>query len=75
MSTPCIIIREREDGRFEGISCHYDGYLAAAGKTMVTCYNSPRAAQALIELGNIRSLKPDIDSITRYDEPPVVGYR
>lgn len=45
MSTRSAIIRKTEDGSYEGIYCHFDGYLAGVGKTLQEHY-----LQAVINL-------------------------
>lgn len=46
----------RSNGVITYIYCHYDGYEEHTGRILKEFYNSPEAAKALIELGDISCL-------------------
>jgi hypothetical protein len=56
MSTNSDIIVQRADGRFEHISCHFDGYLDGVGKTLMIHYTDQAKCNQLVALGAISSL-------------------
>lgn len=56
MSTHSAIIRRTEDGKYEGIYCHYDGYEDGVGQVLLDHYQDPNKVAALIALGDISSL-------------------
>lgn len=56
MSTPCTIGYKNTDNSYDVIYCHWDGYPSYQTKMLLTYYNSPELARALIDLGDISSL-------------------
>jgi hypothetical protein len=64
MSTRSAIIAKIND-RYQGIYCHFDGYIAGVGKTLQKYYNTAEKVQELIALGDISSLDKKLKMITR----------
>ena len=60
MSTRSWIGRLKEDGEVEAIYCYFDGYVDSVGKGLLGNYQSDAKVEALIELGAISSLGPEI---------------
>jgi len=60
MSTRCAIIRRREDGRYEGVYCHSDGYPAWTGAILQVHYTDPDKVAELLALGNLSILGPRV---------------
>jgi hypothetical protein len=56
MATRCNIGMVNADGSFTGIYCHYDGYPAGVGKTLLNHYNNFIIVADLMELGNLSVL-------------------
>jgi len=53
MSTRSSITLKREDLKFQGVYCHFDGYLDGVGKTLVQFFNKYDDVQELINLGDL----------------------
>jgi hypothetical protein len=60
MATRSAIIREREDGLFEGVYCHNDGYLEHNGSILREYYRDPEKVRHLIGLGDMSVLAPQV---------------
>lgn len=58
MSTQAMIGVKQQDGSYNSIYLHWDGYPSAAGKTLLEHYGTHERAQQLIELGNLSELAP-----------------
>ena len=58
MGTHSAILRKREDGRYEGIYCHFDGYLSYNGRILKEYYSDPEKVKGLIALGDLSGLYP-----------------
>jgi len=56
MSTNSRIGIENEDGSIRSVYCHWDGYIAAVGYTLLLNYSDRKVLGDLIDLGNISSL-------------------
>ncbi|MDE2096217.1 MAG: hypothetical protein KGL39_03160 [Patescibacteria group bacterium] len=67
MGTRSDIIVHRADGKWARIYCHWDGYIAHNGKILFDHYNSQERADALVALGNISSLAPEIGEKHDFD--------
>ncbi|KYM58532.1 hypothetical protein A2U09_07700 [Fusobacterium necrophorum subsp. funduliforme] len=67
MSTKCLILKF-ERGKFQGITCQYDGYLENVGMKLLNGFNSNKKLNELIELGNISSLGNGIEDTVSYGE-------
>ena len=61
MATRSRIGIEREGGRVESIYCHYDGYPAGVGETLLNHYQNPEKVEKLIALGAISSLGEEVE--------------
>ncbi len=55
MSTRSAIIT-KIDGRYHGIYCHSDGYLAGVGRTLLEHYSDPAKVAELLALGDLSTL-------------------
>ena len=60
MATRSRIAIEKEDGSVESIYCHWDGYPSHNGQVLLDFYSNREKAQALIDLGDISSLAPNL---------------
>jgi hypothetical protein len=60
MATRSAIIREREDGLFEGVYCHNNGYLEHNGSILREHYRDPEKVRHLIGLGDMSVLAPQV---------------
>lgn len=56
MSTRAKIAIRRKDGSFQGIYCHFDGYLNYAGEILEKFYDTTEKVEKLISLGNLAKL-------------------
>lgn len=56
MSTRSLIIRKNEEGKYESIYCHWDGYPECNGVILYNHYNNPERVNKLISLGDLSSL-------------------
>ena len=56
MSTNSRIGIENEDGSIRSVYCHWDGYIAGVGYTLLLNYSDRKVLGDLIDLGNISSL-------------------
>lgn len=57
MGTRSTIWIQNADGTFEGIYCHWDGYIDGVGATLAHHYTSEAKVRLLISLGAISSLE------------------
>ena len=62
MATRSRIAIEKEDGTVESIYCHWDGYPENNGKILVENYTDREKVQALIDLGDISNLAPNVEA-------------
>lgn len=60
MGTQATIARHNEDGTFDTIYLHYDGYTEHAFNILRQHYNTQELVDALIELGDLSSLNERI---------------
>jgi hypothetical protein len=60
MATRSAIIREREDGLFEGVYCHNDGYLEHNGKILAKHYQDADKIKDLISHGDMSVLAEEV---------------
>jgi hypothetical protein len=68
MSSPAFIGVEDKDGFVTYINLHTDGSLQWAGKTLVNHYNSQEKAEALVALGNLSLLRPELGERHSFDD-------
>jgi hypothetical protein len=66
MSTRSTIALEYADGTVDQIYCHWDGYLDYNGEILLESYKDPFVVQRMLELGDMSSLKEDLDDCTFY---------
>lgn len=59
MATRSEIYLEKEDGTFDYVYCHWDGYPEWNGRILLKHYNDVEKVKALISLGSISSLGVD----------------
>lgn len=69
MATRSLIGVENADGTVTSIYCHSDGYLRGVGKTLTTHYTDPAKIAALIALGDLSSLGPEIGQKHDFNNP------
>lgn len=67
MSTRSLIIRKNEEGKYESIYCHWDGYPTCNGVILYNHYNNPERVKKLISLGNLSSLNAFIEPDDRVE--------
>ena len=61
MSTRSYICIEKEEGVYEGVYCHWDGYLSHNGKLLNEFYQDRSKVEKLISLGDLSSLAQEIE--------------
>ena len=66
MGTRSTIALEYADGTVDQIYCHWDGYLDYNGEILLESYKDPFVVQRMMELGDMSSLKEDLDDCTFY---------
>ena len=62
MATRSNIAYKTPEGKIRSVYCHWDGYPEHNGEMLKRFYNSFDRAVALVELGSISSLKPNLNS-------------
>ena len=67
MGTRSDIIVQRHDGKWARIYCHWDGYPEHNGNILFENYNDQNQADALVALGDISSLGPEIGKKHDFD--------
>jgi hypothetical protein len=70
MGTRSTIARQNEDGSFDSIYCHCDGYPEHNGNLLLNHYQDRANVNALMALGNLSSLGEKIGSQHNFDLPP-----
>ena len=73
MSTPSFIGILYEEGIIKFVYCHSDGYPSYLGRMLLTHYNTPELATALVDLGSLsmvrERLAPDEGETHGFDAP------
>lgn len=69
MGTRSTIAMEQPDGRVMQIYCHWDGYLDHNGYILNDHYRDRAKVLALMLLGDISSLRPEIGEAHDFDRP------
>ena len=59
MATRSFISRATDDG-FEGVYCHWDGYLDGVGRLLLEHYSDPDKLARLLSFGDISSLDAEV---------------
>lgn len=67
MATRSTIAMEQPDGRVMQVYCHWDGYLDNNGKILQKHYRDTAKIYALMLLGSISSLRPEIGQAHDFD--------
>jgi hypothetical protein len=67
MATRSTIAMEQPDGRVMQIYCHWDGYLDHNGRILQEHYRDRAKVLALMLLGDISSLRPEIGQAHDFD--------
>ncbi len=62
MATRSRIAIEKANGKVESIYCHWDGYPEYNGEILDNHYTDEKKVQALIDLGDISSLRPNVEA-------------
>jgi hypothetical protein len=70
MGTRSNIVRENLDGSFDSIYCHWDGYPSNNGRILLEHYTDAAKVDALIELGDLSSLGPELGEKHNFDSSP-----
>lgn len=68
MATRSTISMEQPNGEIMKIYCHWDGYLAHNGEILRDHYRDPAKIYALMLLGDISSLRPEIGEAHDFDQ-------
>lgn len=66
MSTRSRIAVANDDGTYTSIYCHFDGYPAGVGATLLNHWNSEGAARELLSLGDVSTLEASLDDTVAY---------
>jgi hypothetical protein len=66
MGTRSTIALEYADGTVDQIYCHWDGYLDYNGEILLESYKDPFVVQKMMGLGDMSSLKEDLNECTFY---------
>lgn len=66
MATRSNIGAKQADGTIKAIYCHWDGYPEGVGALLAEHYTNPAKVEALLNLGGIPNLAPNIDSIETF---------
>lgn len=61
MSTNSLIAAKMENNQIQMIYCHWNGYFDYNGEMLQAYYNTPELARQLVSLGDICSLKENIE--------------
>lgn len=77
MATRSSIAMKTEDGKVRAIYCHWDGYVDYNGRMLVGEYTDPAKVSALMDLGDLSSLRKELGEKhnfdRNYDEPELEG--
>jgi hypothetical protein len=66
MGTRSLISIKNEDGTYDGVYCHFDGYPTGVGKTLKEYYNNEQIIRELISLGDMSCLNYPIETCEFY---------
>lgn len=69
MGTRSDIIVHKADGTWARIYCHWDGYLEHNGRILFDHYTSQGQAEALVALGDLSILGPELGKKHPFDPP------
>jgi len=68
MATRSNIAYKTAEGKIRSVYCHWDGYPAHNGEMLRRHYTDQAKIEALIELGSLSSLRPEIGSKQDFDD-------
>ena len=68
MSTRCRIAIKNQDGSYDSIYCHNDGYPEGVGLTLANYYKDEKKVRDLLALGDISSLGQTLDYIPTFGD-------
>lgn len=69
MGTRSDIIVQMTDGSWARIYCHWDGYLSHNGRILFDHYTSQTMVEALVSLGDLSKLGPEIGKKHPFERP------
>lgn len=69
MSTRSYIGKMLPNNTVSYIYCHHDGYPDGVGKMLVNFYNAEPMLNALLDMGNLSALGPDIGLKNNFERP------
>lgn len=67
MATRSTIAVEHSDGTVSQIYCHWDGYIDHNGRLLENHYNTQKAVEELIKMGDVSSLGEEIGEKHSFD--------
>lgn len=67
MGTRSFIARMTKDNTYEGVYCHWDGYLSNNGQILLSCYDKTKKVKELISLGDMSSLGDTVEDCEYYN--------
>ncbi len=70
MGTRSNIARLNNDGSYDVIYCHWDGYPSHNGKILLEHYTTPAKIAELLSIGSLSSLHENIGVKCDFDNPP-----
>ena len=68
MATRSNIAYQTAEGKIRSVYCHWDGYPAHNGEMLRRYYTDQAKVEALIELGSLSSLRPEIGEQQDFDD-------
>jgi len=68
MATRSNIAYKTAEGKIRSIYCHWDGYPEHNGEMLNRYYTDPAKVAALIELGSLSSLRPELGEKQDFDD-------
>ena len=66
MATRSFIGKQLPNGHITGVYCHFDGYPDGVGNTLEDHYITEDQVDALLDLGSLSQLGPDLTSTVAY---------
>lgn len=73
MGTRSFIGKVQADGKVRAIYCHWDGYPSNNGVLLRDHYSDPVKVDALLDLGDLSYLAPEIGEKHDFDGPRIEG--
>lgn len=68
MSTRSRIAYNDGKNVYMSVYCHFDGYVEGVGQVLFHYYNDFDKAKALVDGGDMSSVSPNVNDISRYDD-------